>query len=330
MLMNDGLLQKHLTGKKVLVTGATGFVGSHLVERLVYLGADVVAAGAGLGWRPVVPNLAHQGRVRFIRLQALWSPSSLRRLEPALAGVEYVVHLGYSMPRGNTVLEKALDDGVKNVLGTLQLVRGLPASVSRICFASSASVYGAVTDHPVKETACPHPSTIYAIGKVAAEGYLRQHAEESLLAVAILRYATVYGTLETDPRAIPNFIRQVLAGKSPVVNADGQDTRDYVHVSDVVHATLLALCVQTNGASVYNVGSGRGYTTRDIAERIIRLTGKKLQPVYKPEGQPSDGVVCNISRAHSDLGYQPQVDLEDGLRDEIKWFRKYPRFWRSS
>jgi UDP-glucose 4-epimerase len=312
------------------VTGATGFVGSHLVERLVYLGADVVAAGVGLGWRPVVRNLAHQGRVRFVRLPALWSPTSLRRLEPAIEGVELVVHLSYTMPRGSTVLDTAMDDGVKNVLGTVRLARALPLSVSKICFASSASVYGATTDHPVAETACPHPPTIYAIGKLAAESYLRQHAQESRLATAILRYATVYGPLETDPRAIPNFIRQVLAGRSPVVNADGQDTRDYVHVSDVVHATLLALCVQTAGARIYNVGSGAGHTTLEIAERIIRLSGKKLQPVHKADGRPSIGVVCDLSRSHCELGYEPRVDIEDGLRDEIDWFRRYPRFWRGS
>ena len=327
--MIDSLLQEHLAGKKVLVTGATGFVGSHLVERLVYLGADVVAAGAGLGWRPVVRDLVRQGRVRFVNLRTFWHPASLQRAAPEFDGIEYVVHLAYEMPRGRTAAEKAIDDSIRNVVGTLRLIQHLPVSVVKICFASSVSVYGSGISQPVSETDCPHPATIYAIGKLATENYLRQHASETGVSVSILRYATVYGPMETDPRAIPNFIRRVLGGSPPIVNGDGKDARDYVHIQDVIQATVSALASDVHDTQIYNIGSGKGYTTRQIAEHIIRLTGGGLQPIFKREESVLSGAVCNISRARVMLKYEPQVDLEEGLRDEIQWFYRNPKFWRN-
>jgi nucleoside-diphosphate-sugar epimerase len=316
-----------LSGRKVLVTGATGFVGSHLVGRLAALGADVVAAGVGMGWRPIVRDLSRKGVVRFVDLKTFWHPASLKRVAPDLAGIEYVVHLGYEMPRGSSVVEREIDDNLRNVVGALRIIKNLPPSVKKICFASSASVYGPYSLKPVKETDTPHPATIYAIGKVATEGYLQQYANETGVSVSALRFATIYGTLETDPRAIPNFIRSVLAGKSPVIRGDGEDIRDYVHVTDVVNATIRALSMRQDVFRIINIGSGKGYSTRQIAERIIQLAGADVQPVIKGELLPTSGVVCNISRAYAELGYKPGVELDAGLRDEIEWFRCNPRLW---
>ena len=329
-LSADAVLREHLVRRKVLVTGATGFIGSHLVERLVHLGAEVTAAGADLGWRPIVRDLVQQGRVRFVNPGTFWQSASLPRVTPEFEGIEYVVHLDYEMPHGRTALEKALDDGTRNVLGVLRLIQQLPPSVSRICFASSVSVYGHGNVRPVKETDCPHPATIYAIGKWTAENYLKQYATESGISLAILRYAAVYGPMETVPRAIPNFIRQVLGGKPPVINGDGEDVRDYVHVVDAVQATVSALAFAVHETQICNVGSGQGYTTREIAERVIRAAGANMQPVFRSEERASAGIVCDISQACSRLGYEPRVDLADGLHDEIQWFRCNPQFWKNS
>ena len=321
------ILHNRLAGRKVLVTGATGFVGSHLVGRLASLGANVVAAGVGLGWRPVVRHLVHQGIVRFVDLRSFWHPASLQRVAPEFAGVEYVVHLGYEMPRGRTAAEKAIDDNLRNVVGTIRLIQHLPPSVKKICFASSVSVYGPYAEKPVSETDQPLPATIYAIGKIAAENYLQQHAIETGVSLSILRFATIFGPMETDPRAIPNFIRQVLAGHPPVIRGDGEDVRDYVHVTDVIQATVSALSADTSGIQLYNIGSGKGYSTREIAEFIIRLAGGGMQPIVKGKQSATSGVVCNISHARTVLEYEPQVELEEGLRGEIEWFRANPRFW---
>lgn len=326
--MSITAVEKHLAGRKVLVTGATGFIGSHLVERLVSLGAQVTAVGPTLGWRPIVPSLVRQGRVRFVEVQAFWNPVSLQRVESEFKEVEYVIHLGYVMPRGKSSLENAVDDTRRNVLGTLGFVQRLPDSVSKFCFASSAMVYGLNPPRPVSETDCARPITTYATGKLATETYLRLHAKESGVSLSILRYATVYGPMEAVPRAIPNFIRRVLAGRPPVIYGEGDDTRDYVHVLDVVHATLLALTRDAYAVQVYNVGTGRGHTTREIAESIIRLAGKRVKPIHKPAKHVPNKVVCDISRARSALGYEPRIELKEGLGDEIRYFIDNPRFWR--
>jgi UDP-glucose 4-epimerase len=326
--MSIDAVEEHLAGRKVLVTGATGFIGSHLVEGLVSLGAQVTAVGPTLGWRPVVPGLVRQGRVHFVKMRAFWNQASLRRVEPEFEGVEYVVHLGYAVPGGKNPLENAVDDVRQNVLGTLRFVQRLPDSVSKICFASSAMVYGLNPPRPVSERDCPRPATIYATGKLATETYLRLHAKKSGVAVSILRYATVYGPMETVPRAIPSFIRHVLAGRSPVIYGKGDDIRDYVHVLDVVRATLLALARGAPAAQIYNVGTGTGHTTCEIAESIIRLVGKRVKPIHRPAKHAPKKIVCDISCARSALGYEPGLELEEGLGDEIRYFVDNPRFWR--
>jgi UDP-glucose 4-epimerase len=328
LMDKGGVSPDSLSGRKVLVTGATGFVGSHLVGQLALLGAKVTAAGVGLGWRPIVQSLVRQGLVRFVDLRSFWNPVSLKRVAPAFAGVEYVVHLGYEMPRGNTVVEREIDDNLRNVVGTLRLMQHLPPSVKKICFASSASVYGPYAEKPVSEADDPHPATIYAIGKIATENYLKQHAMDTGISVSILRYATIYGPLETDPRAIPNFIRQVLAGEPPIIRGDGEDVRDYVHVTDVVQATIKALALNNENPQLFNVGAGKGYSTRQIAERILRLSSVKMQPIIQGEQSATSGVVCDISHARTVLGFEPQVDLDEGLRAEIEWFRGNPNLWK--
>ena len=327
-MASDRILRDNLVGRKVLVTGGTGFIGSHLVGQLAGLGADVVAAGVGLGWRPVVRSLVRQGKVRFVDLRTFWHPASLKRVAPDFQGIEYVIHLAYEMPRGKTVAEKAIDDNVRNVIGTLRLIQHLPASVTKICFASSVSVYGSGFSQPVSETDYPHPATVYAIGKLATERYLLQHAIEKDVSVSIMRFATVYGSMETDPRAIPNFIREALAGNSPVIRGDGEDVRDYVHIQDVVSATLRALASVADKTQIYNIGSGNGYSTRQIAELILRLTGAGLQPIFRREDSVSSGVVCNIFHARARLDYEPRMEIEEGLHDEILWFRSNPQFWK--
>lgn len=323
-------IRDSLSGKKVLVTGATGFIGSHLIEKLVCVEAAVTAVAPDLGWRPIVRHLTNQGRVHFVQLQEFWNRAALERVAPALRGVEFVVHLAYAVPHGRDHHEKAAAEMERNVLGTVRLVQSLPDSVSKICFASSALVYGLDSPRPVSESDCTYPATAYAAGKLATECYLRQHAQETDTSVVALRYATVYGPMEMVPRAIPNFIRCVLAGKPPVINGTGNDLRDYVNVSDVVKATLLALSQQTSLNEVYNVGTGEGHSTREIAERIIRLSGARVKPIFKPTKCMSRGVVCSISRARTRLGFEPSVALDQGLKDEINWFAANQGLWRAS
>jgi len=326
--MSINELKRCIAGRKVLVTGATGFIGSHLVERLVNLDADVVAADSSLGWRPIVANLVQQDRIRFFELRAFWDSNEVERLLSDLLGLEFVVHLAYKLPRGRSQFEKTYDEIHNNVLGTLKFLQLLPSTVSKFCFASSVMVYGINPPYPVSESDPVCPVTPYALSKLAVENYLMFYAKKIGISMPILRYATVFGPFETAPRAIPNFIRNVLAGKPPVIAGSGDDVRDYVHVSDVVNATILALTNDCSEAQVFNIGTGKGYSTCEIAESIIHLAGKHIKPIFRHSNQGTSRIVCNISRAGNTIGYKPEVEIYTGLKDEIKYFSDNPKYWR--
>ena len=323
-------MEDNLSGRKVLITGGTGFIGSHLLESLLNLGAEVTVIGPSPGWRPQVVDSVSENRAQFIRRKLFWSPSSTGHTESDFRGLEYVIHLAYVMPRGNNPLETITNDIRLNVLGTARFVRQLPASISKICFASSVMVYGNNPWQLVSETDCAHPVTAYAIGKLAVENYLQLFARETGISLTILRYSTVYGPYESVPRAIPNFIRSVLAGKPPVISGKGDDVRDYVHVSDVVEATRLALADDGDSVQLFNIGTGIGYSTNEVAEKVIRLSGKAMNPIHNEANHVPSRIVCDINRASTTLGYRPKVQIDRGIKDEINFFANNPKYWRTS
>lgn len=323
-------VEESISGKQVLVTGATGFIGSHLVDRLVNLNAEVTALAPSLGWRPMVKNYVEQGHARFIELREFWSSSAIDQLKSVFKGIEYVIHLAYVMPSGKNSIETTIDDTRKNVLGTLQIVQSISSSVSKFCFASSTKVYGLNPKLPVSESNNVHPDTPYTSGKITLENCLHILSEESEISISILRFSTVYGRYETVPRAIPNFIRSVLAGSPPIVIGKGDEIRDYVHVSDVVEGIILALVNDGEPCQVLNIGSGKGFSTVDIAGRIVELAGKELEPIHAPAKHMPGRIICDISRARRALGYEPKIELNNGLADEIKFFSDHPNLWRKS
>lgn len=317
-----------LNNQKVLVTGATGFIGSHLVERLVSVHSQVIAVGPGVGWRQNVKRLIERGEVRFVKLASFWDPKSIERIKSSFQGVEYVIHLAYVMPNGNNLIEIASKDLRKNVLGTLTFIKSLPQSVKKIIFASSCMVYGLNSTTPVSETSIVKPGSVYASGKFVTENYLRLFASERQISMTVLRYATVYGPFETDPRAIPNFIRCVLAEKPPVIYGDGNDVRDYVNVKDVIEATAMALVNDKTNFEIFNIGSGRGYSTKEVADHIIKLSGKCVELSIQKRYSDAQKIICDISKAKDKLGYVPSIEFLKGLTEEINFFLENPRFWR--
>src|SRR5205823_4777176 len=152
------------------------------------------------------------------------------------------------------------------------------ARAGQVLAASAVSVTGAHVSAPGRETDAPRPETPYAIAKLASGESIEIVCAASGWTPCVLRYSTVYGPGETVPRAIPNFIRAALDGQPPVIAGDGLDEHDYVHVSDVVDATTLALRHRATG--IFNVGSGIGTSTIDVARMVIRLTGAHVEPVF--------------------------------------------------
>src|SRR5207248_1622514 len=211
--------------------------------------------------------LVSAGTVRFLRCDDSFTEDDI--LRPALADAEALVLLGYNRPSALSPARRLSEELVGNLAPLVRLLRAAEGSARQVIFASSVSVYGSHANAPFRETDAPRPKTPYAIAKLASEESIEIVCAASGWAPCVLRYSTVYGPGETVPRAIPNFIRAALDGQPPLVNGDGRDVHDYVHVADVVDATLAAL--QRGAAGVFNIGTGVGTTTLDLARLVLNL-----------------------------------------------------------
>lgn len=304
---------------RIALTGGGGFIGSHLVARMVAAGMDVTLVGPDTGKSRYVASLVASGVVKFFRCDASFDDEDL--LPRVLEDSDALVLLRYVMPTPASLTQRTLEEFDANVAPTIRLLRAALDSTPHIVFASSVSVYGEPDRPHVHEDDVPRPLTPYAVAKLACE-----HAIAALVSAAgrtatILRYATVYGPGETVPRAIPNFIRATLSGTQPRVNGSGLDERDYVHVADVVDATLAAL--RGRAVGVYNIGTGVGTSTLDLARLVISAAGSSVTPVCagaRACAAPTR-IVCDTHAASSGLGFVARRSLAQGLPEEIGWFR---------
>jgi nucleoside-diphosphate-sugar epimerase len=299
---------------KACVTGGAGFIGSHLVDRLVADGNEVVVLdNLATGSRE---NLAqsrsriqfHEGDVR--------DPVAVQR---ALRGVEVVYHLA-ALAAVQRSVEHPAEVAAVNVLGTVNvLVEAREEGVRRVVFASSSSVYGAAPDLPLRETMPVDPRSPYAASKAAAEAFLFSFQTTYGLEGVALRYFNVYGERQ-PPRSlyaavIPRFLETIARGDRPVIYGDGHQTRDFTHVADVVDA-----CVRAAGAPreatgcPINVGRGEQVSIRHLAATVGRVLDRAANPLFEP-ARPGESrhSVADVGRARDLMGWTPQVTLEDGL-----------------
>ena len=304
---------------RVVMTGGGGFIGAHLLARLVGAGMDVTLVGSTTGKSRYTESLVRGGTVRFLRCADTFADEDI--LRPALARADALVLLGYTMPAAVAPAQRLCEEFTLNVAPLIRLLRAADVSPRHVVFASSVSIYGAPRPFPVRETDVPWPRTPYAVAKLAAEESIRLLCDAAGSTASILRYATVYGPGETVSRAIPNFIRAALAGQPPVVNGAGTDEHDYVHVCDVTDATLQALRRRASGT--YNIGTGIGTRTLDLCDLVLRLAGAETCPVFHRTDIAAEplGVVCATERASADLGFVARRQLPEGITEEIGWFR---------
>ena len=256
---------------RVVMTGGGGFIGSHLLARMIGAGMDVTLLGSTIGKSRYTASLVRAGSVRFLRCDDSFSEEDI--LRPALADAEALVLLGYVRPSALSPARRLGEELVLNLAPLVRLLRAAEGKTRHVIFASSLGVYGSHASAPVRETDAPRPETPYAIAKLASEESIEIVCAAGGWTPCVLRYATVYGPGETVPRAIPNFIQAALDGQRPVIAGDGLDEHDYIHVTDVVDATMLALRRRASG--VFNIGSGIGTSTLDLARTVVRLAGRK-------------------------------------------------------
>lgn len=303
---------------RALVTGGAGFIGSNIVASLAELGTQVVVLddlSTGLA-----DNLASVAVSRLI----VGDVTDLELVQDAAVGCDVVYHLAASVGNQRSISDP-IRDATVNVIGTLSVMTAAVRSgVPRVVVSSSAAVYGETVSVPVHETHPLAPISPYGASKLGAEKAAIAFGKVNPVEVVCLRYFNVYGDrqrYDAYGNVIPIFVRRALAGLPLVVYGDGLQTRDYVHVSDVVAANLLAARHGRPGTA-YNIGSGRGVSVLKLIDTLSMVLRSELHVVH---GEPRMGdvrhSVAAIDLAESDLTYRPQRDLVTGLRSYIAWYR---------
>ena len=297
--------------KKALVTGGAGFIGSHIVERLVEMGVEtVVIDDLSMGRRENVSNKA-----RLVVGDIL----SQDDISKAMRGVDIVFHNAAKVSIRNSF--KDVDSDAKiNIIGTLNVLKAMAKNkAKKIVYASSMAVYGK-NPLPIKEAGMLEPISPYGIGKLASEKYCMLMGRANNFDAVILRYFNTYGPRQTFTPyvgVITIFIKQLLENRSPVIFGDGKQTRDFIYVKDVAKANISAMLKDT-GSYILNVGTGKGTTVRDLAGLLI----KKINPDIKVKfgkpvaGEPADSV-ADTKKADMILGFISKYKLEDKLEETI-------------
>jgi len=297
---------------KILITGGSGFIGSHLVEH--YQGrAEIV----------VLDNFRSGHRRNLAGLECELVEGSVqdrRVVERVMTGVDSVFHLAalVSVPESMTAVRETVDLNVHGLLNVLEAAR--TAGVRKLCFASSAAVYGENPEQPKRETLTPDPRSPYAVTKLDGEYYCDLYAREGWLATSALRFFNVFGPRQ-DPAsayaaAVPIFVQKARAGEPITIFGDGGQTRDFIYVKDIVGA-LAFLAERPDLRGVFNAGYGGTITIRELADMIVTLTGSTSEIVHQPT-RPGDirYSQADVSRLLA-TGWQPQFTLEEGLRQML-------------
>ncbi len=307
-----------MKNKRVLITGGAGFIGSNLAEELVRKEHDVVILDdLSTGKEENIKEF--KDSVRFVK----GSITDLALLRDLFRDVECVSHQA-AIPSVQRSVEDPLATNEVNVKGTLNvLVAARDSEVEKVVYASSSSVYGDTPELPKREEMKPNPKSPYAVSKLTGEEYCAVFSEVYGLKTVSLRYFNVYGPRQ-DPYSeyaavIPRFITRVLKNKPPIIYGNGEQTRDFTFVRDVVMANILAIERDVEG--VFNIASGKRISINELSNKIMGIVGIRLKPIYdKPrEGDIKDSS-GGISRAKEKLGYEPRYNLEEGLKETMEYF----------
>jgi UDP-glucose 4-epimerase len=311
---------KETSGMRYLVTGGAGFIGSHTVDELARRGHEVVVLDDLSGGKE--ENLSQAtGKIEFIR----GSITDLETVRAACRGAHCVLHLAArtSVPRS---VKDPLETNRINVDGTLNvLVAARDARVRRVVFAASSSAYGETPTLPKVETMTPAPISPYGVSKFVGEVYAQVFGRVYGLENVSLRYFNVFGPRQ-DPDSpysgvLSQFVTALLDGTPPVVFGDGEQSRDFTYVENVVDANLRACEAPQISGMVFNIGTGNRFTLNQTLQMLGKIAGKPIPAKYDP---PREGDIrhsqADIKLARKRLGYQPRIGFEEGLRRTWEWY----------
>ncbi|MBH24373.1 MAG: LPS biosynthesis protein WbpP [Myxococcales bacterium] len=305
----------------ILVTGGAGFIGSHLAHRLVTLGHDVrvidnFLSGKRANLAPILDSIdLLEGDLR--------SPEDCAS---ACRGVDAVLHLAARPSVPMSVEDPRLSHDI-NVNGTFNLlVAARDAGVRRVVYAASSSAYGESGLGVKTESQLPAPLSPYAANKLVGEYYMRVFYESYGLQTLSLRYFNVFGPRQ-DPKsqyaaAIPAFVTSILEGRAPTIYGDGEQTRDFTFIENVIHANLLAIEAEATHGEVLNIACGERISVNQVIADINAALGTSVAPNHVAERAGDiKHSLANIELAREVLGYAPSVDFQEGLRRTIAWYQ---------
>ena len=305
-----------MKGKKILVTGGAGFIGSNLVKQLIDDGCSVtVLDNFSSGYRS---NLDPFPSVRIIE-------GDIRdkcAVEEAIQDAEIVFHLAASVGNKRSIDQPILDSEI-NVIGTLQVLEAArKAGVRKIVTSSSAGIFGELKTLPIKEDHPIEPDTPYGCSKLCEEKLCLSYSKLYPIEAICLRYFNVYGPnqrFDAYGNVIPIFVFKMLQNDPITIFGDGEQTRDFVHVADVVQANINA--AKSDGVSgAFNIASGKQITINQLVEIIVK-NNNNIANVEHGAQRPGDVLnsLADISLAHQKINYSPKVDLEFGISEYVQW-----------
>ncbi|MEA2033598.1 MAG: SDR family oxidoreductase [Euryarchaeota archaeon] len=304
---------------KLVITGGAGFIGSNIAEELLKEKDNEIIIVDDLSTGKMANLRKFDQNINLVR----GSITDLNLLKAVFKGVDYVFHQAAipSVPRS---IKDPIASNNANVNGTLNvLVAAKDCDVKKVVYASSSSVYGDTPELPKREDMTPNPLSPYAVTKLLGEYYCNVFNDIYGLKTVSLRYFNVYGPRQ-DPYSdyaavIPKFINRVSENKPPVIYGDGEQTRDFTFVKDVVSANILA--AKSDAEGVYNIANGNRISINELANMIMKFIGNNLTSIHD---DPREGDIkhslADISEAKKNLGYEPGYSLEEGLRGTIEWF----------
>lgn len=331
--VNMSIYSSQINESSVLVTGGAGFIGSHIVQRLVTEGAKrvVILDNLSNGFIKNIEGLLSMPQVTFIE-------GDIRNLSvcmDAAKGVDLICHqaaLG-SVPRS---LADPVTTNEVNIGGFLNMMLSAKENdVKRFVYAASSSTYGDSTQLPKREDLIGKPMSPYAVTKYVNELYAHVFGLNFGMKHIGLRYFNVFGPGQ-DPKGayaavIPLFIQAVLDNESPLINGDGEQTRDFTYIDNVVEANMHALFTANEAAlnTVYNIAYGQQTSINQLVSAILNQEKKEIKPVYR-DSRSGDvrNSLADISRARTLLGYNPQIDFEQGIAHTYSWFKNNQEFIR--
>jgi nucleoside-diphosphate-sugar epimerase len=303
---------------KVLVTGAAGFLGGHVVPALLKEGHSVAAQDV------LAPDLAYRLRDYLDKIEYRWE-SAVDVKEKTLTGMDFVLHFATQgdIPLANSSPRHTYQVNTDAMLSLLIAAQDLKTPMLVM---STENVYGKVPEErlPAKESQATNPTNSYSASKVAMEALCHAYSAQYGIPIGIIRSSTLFGERSRPRQVVPIFVRQALSNSSITIEGTGAQTRDFNYVANMVEGIVRAMkkIERGSGYQVWNVGSGEEVSIKALVDSIIRICGSSSEIVNKPPRLGEEGRLCmSIERARNELGYSPKVSIEEGLMRTVASMR---------